>query len=372
VSPYIRELDKRASTTTQASERARLETMAGCYWARVGEFSLAENIRDKVRAEFGNGEYPAVSITLMMLDAMLGFFRDQSKSALNRSRAAFLLASSLRLRREQAFCGAWLAHFEFNHCNWRSTTDALESALAAADESEVTSLARICQVVADAHLHCGDESIARVWQNHAHLLLTGLGDHAAIEALLWNWAALRVHNARLSSLDAPVDESLLAIIGGELASAANYQRIARLSSLEFLLSVGSASHAVMAKDYRLAAEALDSIASSGKVPKESNAHAQVSADLALCRAYLGDLVAAESHMASALDALGCKDLGADDIAIAAGSLEQYFKLVNDDVRSCEMRDLWKRKKLEHELAMTELRSHFAKWSVLPQVRLGPN
>lgn len=371
MSPYIRDLEEQAAAAAHAPERARIEAMAGCYWARVGAFPEAERIRDRLRAGFGSGEFPEVSLTLMMLDAMLSFYRDQSKSSLSRSRAAHLLASSLRLRREQAFCGAWVAHFEFNQCNWRATADALESALAAADESERSSLARICQVVADVHLYCGNEVLARAWQSQAHSLLTGLGDHAAIQALLWNWAALRTHNVRLTSLSEPVDPSVLKTVGGELASATNYQRIAKLTSLEFLLAVGSASHAVMSGDFARAAHTLDTISLDGQVPAESNAQAQVFADLALCKAHLGDFAPAKDYVEKALTTLGRSNLGADDVAIVAGSLEQYFLLVKDSERSSEMRGLWLEKKVEHESAVSELRSLFSKWAVSPASRLGP-
>lgn len=372
MSPYVQDLQRQASIAAEPHERARIEVVIGCYWARVGEFTEAKRIREKVRAEFGSGEYPAVTITLMMLDALLSFFRDQSKNCLSRAKAAFLLASSLRLRREQSFCGAWVAHFEFNQCNWKSTADSLEIALAAADDGDVSSLARICQVVSDVHLHCQNENLAKAWKTRAHALLTGLGDHAAIEAMLWNWAALRMHNARLADLAGCLDSSLLITIGGELASAANYQRIARLSSLDYLLSVGVASHAMMARDYGKAASALDAVVAGKQIPIESNAHAQVFADLALCRVQQGDLLTAELHAAAAESALERQNLAADDVAIAAGSLEQYYKLVPNENRALEMHRLKGEKQLEHNSTIRELHSHFSKWSVDPQARLGPN
>ena len=372
MSPYIRDLQKQAFTATEPSERARLQVLEGCYWARVGEFSEAERIREEVRAGFGSGEFPAVSITLMMLDALIAFFRDQSKKSLSRSKAAFMLASSLRLRREQSFCGAWVAHLEFNQCNWKSTAESLEIALAASCESDKSSLARICQVVSDAHLHCRHESLAKEWKTHAHSLLTGLGDHAAIEAMLWNWAALRTHNARLTSLKIPVEPSLLSTLGGELASATNYQRIAKLSSLEYLLSLGLASHAILAQDYAKAASALHSVIGGEQIPRESDAHTLAFADLALCTAQQGDLSAAESHASAAVSTLGRQDLSADDVAIAAGSLEQYYRLVHNDGRAIAMLELKNQKLSEHESAVEELNSHFAKWSVDPQARLGPH
>lgn len=364
MSPYIERLGYEASIASDQYERARLEALVGCYWARVGNFEVAEDIRARLREVYGSGESASVSITLMMLDALLHFFRDQSAAAHGRAKAAHLLATSCRLRREQAFTGAWLAHFEFNRNNWRSTVEALDSAQVSVDRHDVATQARICQIVTDAHLLVGDEALARSWQGRARLLMTGLGDHAAIEALLCNWAALRIHNARLDPAPGAVEAATLQTLGGEIASAANYQRLAQLSSLDYLLTVSQASHRVLAEDWTGAKSALQTLLARADMPAASNLHAQVHADLARCLIELGEGDAAKTHAATAERYLGA-GLSADDAAVVAESLAEYYGRAGQSELSEKMQALQLQQLSEHRTSMLSLKSAFSSWAADP-------
>jgi hypothetical protein len=300
-------------------DRAKAEVLLACYWARVGEMATAQEIRQRSRSKYPSGVYGEVTILHMCLDGIIHYYSEQSPSAADRLRSAHALASTYKFRNEQAFSAAWLAHVEFNRDHWESMFDALQSCHAALNNTDKATQGRLSLVVADALTHSGEDSFARAWYEHARTLLTSIGDHAAIEAFLYNGAALRLHAARLRSISENIAESELTRLGGDIASATNYQRITQQKSLDYLLAAANASHRILAGDFAAARDILQSLLSGGQIPAASSAPPLLLADLALCISRLDDKQSARTAIAAA--AIAITDvLAADDLAIAAHSL----------------------------------------------------
>lgn len=226
----------------------------------------------------------------------------------------------------------------------------------------------MCLTVADALRFAGNESLSRTWHSHTRKLFASLGDHAAIEALLYNWAALRLHAARLTSIEFLVGEPELALLRGEIESATNYQRLAQLRSLDYLLGVATASHHILAKDYEGALRLLQGLHDEGAIPRKSNAHTLAQADLAKCAALLGNAELA-AHFAALAEAAAPETLAPDDRALVADSLATTYTVTGSDVQSREWIACRDQALLEHRESIERLRAAMAKWMTDPETAL---
>jgi tetratricopeptide (TPR) repeat protein len=364
MSPYAQSLEQDIRLAGSEIDRAKAEVLLACYWVRVGELDAAEAIRQRTRQAFPSGQYGDLTVLHMCLDGLFHYYSNQSPAAIDRIKPAHALATTYRFRKEQAFSAAWLAHIEFNRDQWGATLAALSSCRAALDRTDKGTEGRMSLVVADALLHAGQEQHSKKWYSHAHALFTSIGDHAAIEAFLYNRAALRLHATRIGAITQPVDEAQVKLLGGEIASATNYQRLARLRSLDYLLDIASASHKILCGDFGSAKSLLRELLAESAIATYSRAVPLVLADLAMCEAVCGEHSEAQSTMESAEKAARL-DLSQDDIALIAHSLFTAGAAMN----MADAADRWKRERdtalADFTRTREDLSGRFGEWMVEP-------
>lgn len=368
MSPYARSLMELMLNAPTELERARAEVLLGCYWARVGDMALAEDVRQRSRAKYPSGMYGEITIMHMCLDGLIHYYSEQSPASAERLRSAHALASTYKFRQEQAFSAVWLAHVEFNRDRWEAMFEALRSCLVALDASDKATAGRLSLVVADALTHCGEFKFAKSWYEHARKLLTSIGDHAAIEAFMYNGAALRLHSARLRRMNGPVSSEELTVLGGEIASATNYQRITDQRSLDYLLAAATASHKILREEFEVARYMIQGLLDAGQIPKASKAPPLLLADYALCLAQLRDDTASLEAIEKAAAAMS-DELSDDDLAIGTHSLATACSLIGEQ----EQANRWKARSAESlrafEATQSRLRSGMAPWMTEPSARL---
>jgi tetratricopeptide (TPR) repeat protein len=369
MTPYVSKLNSQIQLAQTSEKRARAEAELACYWARVGEFAAANEIRSRLRSTHGSGEFPSVSIILMCLDGLIHFYTNEGPAAQQRIAAAHLLACSLRLRPEQAFSAAWLSHVEFNRGNWRATVAALDSARAALTEDDLHAEGKLSLVVGDALLYVGETELARGWYAHARKLLTSLGDHAAIQALLYNWAALRVHAARLEAVSGDIDPNRIRMLGGEVSSAVNYQAIANLTSLGYLLDFISGSQQVLAQSFEQALETLSRLSASEAIPKHSSARTIVLADKLLCEAMTSEKAVDDQQLAFVVKELE-SIVSPDDAAIIADSISRSFVRDENAQQRADFATRARKALASHSDNMQQLRVALNGWIAQPAEALG--
>jgi hypothetical protein len=290
-----------------------------CYWARVGEFNQAESLRTQLRDTYGSGRNVQVSILIMTLEGLLHFFRSLSPDARDRIARAALLSTSFGQKDLVALTSAWLAHVDFNLCRFESMAASIETCLDNIEYDDGTADCRVSLVLGDAFLFCENPGSSQSWYERARLAYSALGDQASVGAIIYNRAALRATNLRLSSLVSPVDPSDVLAIDTEIRSAMNYQAMARLLSLDHLMRAAQIGMQLAAAKYEDAAKSIDQLLESGVVPEGSGEHVLLLADLADCRSQLGQLEKAEAAV-QATTACSIDDLQPDDRALTYASL----------------------------------------------------
>jgi hypothetical protein len=330
MSPLERRLIAALDAATSPEHRAPLVAELACYWARAGEMDRAETARLDLRREFGDYRSPRVSVLIMVLEALQAYYGDLSPYARDRMLRASLLSKGFRDASLIALTSAWMAHIEFNHARFDSMIAELTRTFQAIEEVESDrgfAPCRVALTLGDANLLVGLPVIAQSWYDIARRVANEMGDHAAIGAMTYNRAALRVARARfdeVAGMDSGIDRSLLRV---DVDSAINYQTAAQLQSLEHLLTTARASLLVLQGQFEDAARIIPQLLVSGEVPNPSVQRLLLEADLALALAKIGCLTPAKGHIESCVKAYSnVTAIPTDDQCLIASSVCEAARL----------------------------------------------
>ena len=300
-----------------------------CYFARIGEFDKAEDIRIELRRKFGDGKFVKISILLMLLDGLLLYYKELSAGARDRIARANLISTTFRQYELIALTSAWLAHIDFNTCHFILMTNEIRKCNEFLSHDDGTAACRISLVLGDAFLYSGQREPSQFWYERARSAATAIGYQAAIGALTYNRAALNVQNIRLKYLTHETIEDDIRSAQTELQTAFNYQVLARLKSLDHLLHAASVGIRIVKKEFDLAAVEASSILNLKAVPSESGEYFILLTDLAKCHAISGDLAVAKK-MCDDIPASTVVKLDEDDKAIIYNSLAEVSKIFGEE------------------------------------------
>lgn len=330
MSPLERRLLAEIEGATKPEDRAALLAELAGYWARAGEVDRAETARQDLRRRFGDYRSPRVSVLIMVLEALQSYYGDLSPNARDRMLRASLLSKGFRDPALIALTSAWMAHIELNHARFDSMVSELTHAFQSVEEVPTRRgfvPCRVALTLGDANLMAGLPAISQAWYEAARREANERGDHAAIGAMTYNRAALRVARARfdeLAGIDTGIDRSLLRV---DVDSAINYQTAAQLSSLEHLLTTARASLWILQGQFGDAANIIPQLLTSDQVPDPSVQRLLLEADLALALGKLGQFDDARKHVDACVEAYSnAIMIPTDDQCLIASSVCEAARL----------------------------------------------
>jgi hypothetical protein len=358
MSPLEERLYSALSTESVEEKRAHYKLELGLYWARTGRFVEAETMRTEVRTGYGQGQSARVSILLMLLEGVLQFFQTLSSESRDRVNRANLLSSTFRERDLLALTSAWLAHIDFNLCRFESMATSLATCFTNLEFDTGSANSRMSLLLGDAYLYCGDRTESQAWYERGRLAATALGDHAAIGALTYNRAALRVANLRIEEVRRPLVASDLELLDVEVRSAVNYQAIARLQSLDHLLQFAQVGTDMLSRRFRSADAKIARLLATDADPLPTNEHALLLADRAECLHHLGKTAESEQSFIAGCS-LRLDDLQPDDRALVNAALARTALLRGEDVSARDFSARAHEALREHDQMLTELRGLLA-------------
>ena len=327
-SPFELRLDESIRTAPTEIDRAALIAELACYYARIGEFAAAEQLRADLRARFGDGRSLVVSVLVMNLEGLLQYFRDLDLRARDRFQRANLLSTAAGHRALIAFTSSWLAHIEFNSSLFADMHGTLKTGFEAVGSDDRGAECRLSIVLGDAFTSVGNSAAARQWYERARLLATASGDHATIGALTYNRAALKVARARVEDCKGTLSDEDLLSVRAEVKSAVNYQHLAGLTSLEHLLVSAQIGVLMLERKFDEAISAIEYLFQSNEIPSHYSSKLLHSADKARCHAELGDANSV-AREAGALAAADLSQLHFDDRVTVHRALEACCQLLGD-------------------------------------------
>lgn len=327
-SPLVSRLLERMEDSPSLEGRAICAAELACYYARVGQFEEAESFRLELRQSFGDGRSVKVSVLIMCLEALILYFKDLSPSARDRMVRAKLLSTAWRETRLVAVTSAWLAHIDFNLNQFEAMATSLETCFSAVEADDGSAECRASLVLGDSFLYCNEALHSQRWYERARILANRLGDQAAVGAITYNRAALRVAATRLASLTGLVDDGAVGFVRAEVNSAVNYQAVARLRSLDHLLKFARIGSLMLEKKYSDALPIISALLGASEVPPKGNERAQLEADCVLCLSATGHYDPRLGNLRSISDS-EIDQFSADDRALIFSSLATASRLTRE-------------------------------------------
>ena len=334
VAPILTRLHTEISSTSDPERQGVLTVQVASYLARIGEFDEAERLRLELRRQFGDGHNAEVSIRIMCLEAMQLYYQALDPKARDRLLRANLLAVACKHSGLCAYTFAWLAHIDFNQAKYAEMATWIRRCNESLSSDDGSARCRLSLVLGDANLFAMQDEESRKWYEQARLLATKLGDQAAIGAVTYNSAALKVTNGRIRHLRSPLSKSEVDSLALGVRSAVNYQYVARLSSLDHLLTAATVGVDVLANRYDVAQLAIEGLLANPATSPDSIERASLLADLSLVHAKLGRKDQSKECMSSAAG-LANRFGGSEDRAIVFGSLAQAGEALQDQESASE-------------------------------------
>ncbi len=285
--PCIVRLDQEIYCASTEVEKARLIAEKATYLARIGESEEAERLRQGLRQEFGDGRDLGVSVRLMILEAVQSYFKDFGRFAADRLARAKVLSVAAANNELITLSCAWLSHIKYYEGDYSAAVANAELSLARLRDDDWASVIRLGLLFGDMHLLCGNRVPSQSWYEVARLAAISYGDQAAVGALIYNRASLKVFGLRIAqALGAEVPDSEIRLVAAECRSATNYQYAASVKSLDHLLIASQAGLGVVKKDYSAALEQLAQFAVNGEIPRDYPYRLVLMAEIVLCYAAL--------------------------------------------------------------------------------------
>lgn len=353
-SPLVARLLEELDAISDPESRALLLADLACYWARVGEFDASESIRQQLRHEFGDGRSVRVSIRIMIVEALQLYYRNLSPAARDRMLRASLLSKACHDQQLVALTSAWMAHIEFNQANFDSMVSELNTCLGALKSEDKFAECRASLVLGDAFLLAGMPVESQAWYEKARRAAIQIGDQAAVGAMTYNRAALRVARARyerLARMGCDLDISLLRL---DVESAINYQHVAQLRSLDHLLGTAMVGLLMVQQKWTEAIPHIQSLLSSTEVVAGSAQHTLLGADYAHALSKSGKIEEATQQLRLIANALPAS-LPSDDLCLVLSSLREAAEYCSQTDQLTELKGQLSAAIARHEEVVLALR-----------------
>ncbi len=263
MAPLLIRLDQRLRSTSDVVERAELVARLACYLARIGDFEEVRKIIIELRLMFSDGHNARISSWIMLAEGIIEFFEKISPRAKDRIARAQLISMAIGDRSLGALASAWKAHIDFETSDFESMGNSLHTAIDMADADNDDAQSRLSMVIADALYLCGERAKAQYWfmKSRSHAL--NAGDHATIDALLYNRAAFSVAWLRSESCFDEQDLKIISLVHQEIESSKNFQDLARIGALKNFVGLCDARVLMMKKDFQSAIEKFGEIRHQG-------------------------------------------------------------------------------------------------------------
>lgn len=285
----LERIDADLAIADSPSQRGELLARRASYLARVGRFDLAREQIATLRSQFPASVSPRASVWTMIAEGVLHTYEKLSADGLDRVVRAQALSLAMRDRTLISWSSAWRAHLQSERSDFVGMVKSLDLALGAAEPSEHEGIARACMVLANALASCGKQSAAARWYVSAWHHALEAGDHATLDALIYNKAAFRIGWLRAESCLEAVSERALALVGREIESARNYQSLVGVLAVKNFAELWEARIQLLRRDFARAKRLLNDVRHKEPFAKYNFDQALIDLEIAYCEMQLGDV-----------------------------------------------------------------------------------
>lgn len=303
--PILRRLEERARNEVNEATRAEILAETVCYLVRQGEHSVgADRLRD-LRARYGHGGYPRVSVWLMIAEGVTGYYgelNDAARDRFVRANEVSRVAGFVDLLR---LSSSWLAHIDFNRGEYDLMARHLIAAAPDCDSRRDSADCRAVLVLGDAYLYCGLYRDAAQCHELARRIAVELGDETTIAAIMYNKATLNCLRVQTNlalgiSEDAPSE-----FLDLQVSSSEYFHRAAHHTSLQQLSEALRARQKMCAGRFDEAAQLYSEVIDSELPVSYADRKELLRSERALCLLRSGGLQAALDEVRSLVGETDC-------------------------------------------------------------------
>lgn len=246
---------------SESSELGRwiIRLRLASYLARRGDLSAARAIVSDARVEFESSSSAQVFAYINFAEAICDFIESGVRTALVKLQRSRVLCAGCVVRDElPMLVSAWFANFYRILGKWDEVGDEVRSVLGRSEVASAESLCRVSLVLADSFQEVENYTMANHWYKRAREHALKCGDDAALGALLYNKAAIRVFNSRIREASGMGVESDGCQVDIEAASAENYTQYIRDVAMPWVFDLLNGQLQLLRCDYEGALALLDS------------------------------------------------------------------------------------------------------------------
>jgi len=309
MSQFLMRLEAKMREAKDLASLGELKIRKACYLARTGYADEAKRLIAELRKDFGDGRYARVSAWIMLAEGLIDYFGCPGPVARDRIARSELIAVATRDPELAPLACAWKAMVEFEFSNFDAMAASIRKALEFYDSNNHEANSRVAIILSDCFYLCGDRDSAQFWfmASREHALQEG--DQATIDALLYNKAAFSTASLRVRRCFGDLDRRQLELVRMEVASAANFQRLAGIVSVNHLILLSEARILLLLQSYDSALAVLQRVREEGPFASHNFDRAIIDLEIAYCLARQGLGNQAQAAICSA----GCLQVDAVDL-----------------------------------------------------------
>lgn len=254
-SKLLEAIDAEVSET----KRSVLQLTWAAYRVRVGDPAKARDIAANIRARYSTNYSAQVFAYINFVEGLCEFFESGIESAIPKLMRSNALSNGCPADDDlPMLVKTWLAALYRILGNWKFMADFLILAACCCDRASDEASCRLCLVTADAFQEIESYRDAVRWYSAAHRYALSAGDDAALSAILYNRAAIRIFNSRLEEIRGDQVDTTEDRIALEAASARNYTQYINDMSMRWGFDLMAGQIHLLKHNYEQALALLDS------------------------------------------------------------------------------------------------------------------
>jgi tetratricopeptide (TPR) repeat protein len=310
----------------------RLRTRLAIHFARKGDLQAAYEAIAELRKSGAAGMFAEATVCANLAEGVALLCSGSHVQAFDKLRRALAIGDASSLKHLSRWTRAWLAHLALDAGQLDAVAPHASEALESAAGAEHWVLSRIGTTIASG-LHFGDRyDLARPWYEFARQHAVAEGDDLTIDANLYNVAALRIHNLRLSEVASTIDPGETSRAEMELKSSFNYDTAKSPKSYRWAIPLIELQLNMLLNRYDVLIEQLPKWIEAYREIAPARHVTLVLADHARVLAQAGDASSAIEALESAVRRVPA-DMADDEMALLRFGQSRVFKAAGDTERA---------------------------------------
>lgn len=319
-----RRIERKIAEASNPVEAAEFRAERAMLLVRHGDFREVEQEIASLRSRFGDGNYPRISILILLTEGLCAYYRDVSKHSLDRLLRASLLCKALKIEDLSAMASSWLAHLYYNFDQYGKLADAISDTLSLAKHTNHTWIPRLTLVIADTLQYSGEWNPAGHWYRLAQRYATLQGDRITLGAVIFNRVAVGLSRTRADYAAGCREHLEDRHWTTEVNSAGYFHAGMDIRALPDMLVYCKARAAFIDGDYDKATELYLQVVRNQRSKACGTNDSLLNSEIALCQLLRGHDRESFDEAAT-LHVHACDDLAIDDRMLYHANLAEIWK-----------------------------------------------